>query len=73
MLEDVEEGVAGGVVDCAFNVSDHEQVADQEDEGEDAAEDIRADHCRGDGTSSVLVVKSAKIGPKSIELHSSIP
>ena len=73
MLEDVEEGVAGGVIDCAFNVGDDEQVADQEDKGEDAAEDVRADHCCGDGTSSILIVKSAKICFQSIELRSIIP
>jgi hypothetical protein len=61
LLEDVEEGIAGGVIDCAFDIDDDEQVADQENEGEDAAEDVRADHGRGDGTTSILIVKSAKI------------
>jgi hypothetical protein len=71
--EDVKEGVAGGVVHCAFDVDNDKQVADQEDDGENAAKEVRTDHCRGYGASSVLIVKSANVHFCSMELRASIP
>ena len=70
LFEDVEERIARGMIDCAFDVNDDEQVADQEDHGNHTTEEVRADHRRRDSTSSVLMTKSAK--NESFEKYSCI-
>ena len=49
------------MVDCAFDVDNDKQVADQEDHGNDTTEQIRADHCCRHSASGVLRYMISKI------------
>jgi hypothetical protein len=60
VFKDKEERVAGRVVDCAVDVDQDEQIADQEDHGKDTTEQIRSNHCCRHGTSGVLMYVISK-------------
>ena len=48
LLEDVDEGEAGGVVDGVFDRGEAEEVGDEEDEGDEAVQDVGPEHGFGD-------------------------
>ena len=54
LLEDVDEGEAGGVVDSILDRWQAEEVRDKEDEGDNAIEDVGPEHGVGDVASGVF-------------------
>ena len=54
MLEDVDEGEAGRVVDGVLDGGEAEEVGDQEDEGDEAVQDVGPEHGVGHVSAGVL-------------------